>query len=119
MIIPLAQLPSGVNTEFDELLLKGGELIWDAGLLEKGPNLCHGTSGNGYAFLKLYERTGDELWLKRARSYAMQAIKQIEEVQDLTKQTRRYPLWTGDPGVAIYLLDCLENTCSFPTLDVF
>ena len=119
MIIPLAQLPSGVNDEFDELLLKGGELIWDAGLLEKGPNLCHGTSGNGYAFLKLYERTGDELWLKRARSYAMQAIKQIEEVQEMTKQTRRYPLWTGDPGVAIYLMDCLENTCSFPTLDVF
>jgi len=119
MIVTLAQLPPGVNTEFDEILLKGGELIWDAGLLEKGPNLCHGTSGNGYAFLKLYERTGDELWLKRARNYAMQAIKQVEEIKAISKQPRRYPLWTGDPGVAIYLTDCLEGTCDFPTLDVF
>jgi len=119
MIIPLAQLPSGVNGDFDEVLIKGGQLIWDAGLLEKGPNLCHGTSGNGYAFLKLYERTGDDLWLKRARSYAMQSIQQIEEVQAHTKQKRRYPLWTGDPGVAIYLWDCLQGTTDFPTLDVF
>jgi len=119
IIISLAQLPTGVNTDFDDLLLKGGELIWDAGLLEKGPNLCHGTSGNGYAFLKLYKRTGDELWLKRARSYAMQAIKQIDEIEVISKQPRRYPLWTGDPGVAIYLMDCLEGTSDFPTLDVF
>jgi hypothetical protein len=26
---------------------------------EKGSNLCHGTGGNGYAFLKLFKRTGD------------------------------------------------------------
>jgi hypothetical protein len=25
-----------------------------------------GTAGNGYAFLKLYQRTGDSLWLERA-----------------------------------------------------
>jgi len=119
IIIPLAQLPTGANEEFDEVLVKGGQLIWDAGLLEKGPNLCHGTSGNGYAFLKLYERTGDEMWLKRARNYAMQAIQQIKEVQAHTKQKRRYPLWTGDPGVAVYLWDCLQATTDFPTLDVF
>lgn len=118
MIIPLAELPSGVNSEFDEVLLKGGELIWDAGLLQKGPNLCHGTSGNGYAFLKLYKRTGDELWLKRARIYAMHAVQQLEEIREWRKQVR-YPLWTGDPGVAIYLADCLECKAEFPTLDVF
>lgn len=118
MIIPLAELPKGENPAFDEALLKGGELIWDAGLLWKGPNLCHGTSGNGYAFLKLYKRTGDELWLKRARDYAMQAVAQLEEVREWSKQIR-YPLWTGDPGVAIYLADCLDGSSEFPTLDIF
>jgi len=49
----------------------------------------------------------------------MQAIKQIDEVKTMTKQTRRYPLWTGDPGVAIYLWHCLQGTTDFPTLDVF
>lgn len=31
----------------------------------------------------------------------------------------RYSLWTGDPGFAIYLRDCVNGTASFPTLDVF
>ncbi len=34
--------------------------------------------GNGYAFLKLLARTGDELWLDRARAFAMHAIEQVE-----------------------------------------
>ena len=33
-----------------------------AGPLPKGANLCHGTGDNGYAFLKLCQRTGDALW---------------------------------------------------------
>ena len=40
----------------DELLEKTGELVWQAGPLVKGSNICHGTSGNGYAFLYLYKR---------------------------------------------------------------
>jgi len=35
---------------------------------EKGAGICHGTAGNGYALLKTFERTGDELWLERARA---------------------------------------------------
>ncbi len=118
MIIPLASLPVGLNEEFDEMLLKGGELIWHAGLLEKGPSLCHGTSGNGYAFLKLYQRTGDDLWLQRARTYAMHCIEQYKEITGHYKLPR-FPLWTGDPGMAIYLWDCIEAGADFPTLDVF
>jgi hypothetical protein len=29
------------------------------------------------------------------------------------------PLWTGDPGLAIYLTDCLRGTARLPSLDVF
>ena len=78
MITCLADLPSGADQVFDRLLLKGGELIWRAGPLTKGSNLCHGTAGNGYALLKLYRRTGDAKWLERARAFAMHAIEQSE-----------------------------------------
>ncbi|WP_395352170.1 lanthionine synthetase LanC family protein [Variovorax sp. UC122_21] len=101
-----------------ELLLAAGETTWQAGPLNKGANLCHGTGGNGYAFLKLHRRFGDEAWLDRARAFAMHGIAQTEA--DLAAHGhRRYSLWTGDPGFAIYLWDCIEGTDRFPTLDCF
>jgi hypothetical protein len=63
--------------DLETLLLQAGELIWNAGPLAKGSNLCHGTGGNGYAFLKLYRRKKDSLWLQRARAFAMAAIDQV------------------------------------------
>lgn len=114
-IICLAGLPT---TALDDLLLAAGETVWAAGPLTKGSNLCHGTGGNGYAFLKLYQRTGDSLWLERARSFAMHGIAQTEEDARRYGQMR-YSLWTGDPGFAIYLRDCLRAEAQFPTLDVF
>ena len=71
--------------------------VWNAGPLRKGPGICHGTAGNGYAFLKLFHRTGDEVWLARARSFAMHAIAQSERA-NARYGRGRYTLWTGDPG---------------------
>jgi hypothetical protein len=102
----------------DALLLKGGEFVWAAGPLVKGSNLCHGTAGNGYAFLKLHRRTGDARWLDRARAFAMTAIAQFQQARDTFGQGR-YALWTGDVGLAIYLWDCLTAEPHFPTIDVF
>ena len=103
---------------FDRLLIAAGNLVWKAGPLAKGSNLCHGTGGNGYAFLKLYKRTGDPMWLDRARAFAMTAIAHCR-----TKRAEvgrgRFSLWTGDPGLAIYLWDCIRTEPAFPTLDVF
>jgi hypothetical protein len=93
-------------------------LTWRAGPLRKGANLCHGTAGNGYAFLKLFERTGDELWLDRARAFAMHAIDQVERSTADTGRGR-FALWTGDPGTALYLASCRSATAAFPTLDTF
>ncbi|PSN75860.1 lanthionine synthetase, partial [filamentous cyanobacterium CCP4] len=116
MVTALAQLPQGTNEDFDRILLQGGELTWQAGPLRKGSNLCHGTGGNGYAFLKLFVRTGDQLWLDRARAFAMHAIEQYRLSRQLYAQLR-YPLWTGDLGLAIYLWDCLQAQAIFPTFD--
>jgi len=107
-----------LGPELRALLCEGGECIWQTGPLPKGSNFCHGTAGNGYAFLKLFALTGDELWLGRARAFAMCAITQWREAQ--ARHARgRYSLWTGDAGLAIYLWDCITSVPRFPTLDVF
>jgi hypothetical protein len=64
----------------EELVLAGAELVWRAGAHgdEKGHGLCHGTAGNGFALLKAFARTGDELWLERARSFAVHALAQAD-----------------------------------------
>jgi hypothetical protein len=104
--------------EFDALLARGGEMTWHAGPLVKGSNLCHGTGGNGYAFLKLYRRTGDAMWLDRARAFAMASIAQVRATR-VAFGRGRYSLWTGDPGLAVYLWDCITGTPAFPTIDTF
>lgn len=102
----------------DDLLTGAGEATWRAGPLAKGSNLCHGTGGNGYALLKLYRRTGQAHWLERARAFAMHGVGQFEA--DLAQYGRlRASLWSGDPGLAIYLWDCIRGEADFPTLDVF
>lgn len=102
----------------EELLLAGAELIWRAGAHgdEKGHGICHGTAGNGYAFLKVFERTGDERWLDRARAFAVHALEQVERWREL-RGRRRYSLWTGDIGVALYAADCLDGQARYPILD--
>ena len=45
---------------------KCGEVIWKRGLLRKGYGLCHGSAGNGYAFLGLYKATKNEIYLYQA-----------------------------------------------------
>jgi hypothetical protein len=97
----------------EELARAGGELTWRAGPLVKGANLCHGTGGNGYALLALFTRTADERWLARARAFAMHALGQVERARSTTGQGR-YTLWTGDPGTALYLADCLDGTGGLP-----
>jgi hypothetical protein len=103
----------------DELLEKTGELVWQAGPLVKGSNICHGTSGNGYAFLYLYKRFGNSLWLDRARQFAAHAVEQCQKDR-LQYGQGRYTLWTGDVGLAIYLSHCLfPEEAAIPGLDLF
>ena len=101
-----------------ELAVAGGQLTWRAGPLAKGPGLCHGTAGNAYAFLVLHRRTGDELWLERARAFALHAIGQVE--RELAAVGRgRYSLFTGDLGVALFLRHLLDGEARFPTMGPF
>ncbi len=103
----------------EELLLAGAELAWHTGpkSLAKGPSICHGTGGNGYAFLKAFGRTGDERWLARARRFAVHALEQVERLRKQRGGRGRYSLWTGDVGVALYAADCLDARAAYPFFD--
>jgi hypothetical protein len=101
----------------EELAVAGGELTWRAGPIARGPGLCHGTAGNGYAFLKLHALTGDELWLDRARRFAMHALLQVERERAEVGRGR-YSLFTGDVGAALYVRSCLDADPRFPILDL-
>jgi hypothetical protein len=111
----VADFPS---SGIDDLLLAAGETIWRAGPVRKGCCICHGTAGNGYAFLKLFNRTGDEKWLERARRFAAHSIDQCEAAAQQFGQYR-YSLWTGDIGLAIFLWGCINGDDRIPTQDIF
>jgi hypothetical protein len=103
----------------EELLLDGAELIWRAGAHgdDKGHGLCHGTSGNGFALLKAFTRTGDERWLERARRFAVHALAQAERIA-VVNGRRRYSLFSGDVGTALFAAACLDLDTRYPIIDV-
>jgi lanthionine synthetase-like protein len=107
IVCALAGAPA--HRALDPLLLAAGELVWEAGPLRKSAGLCHGTAGNGWAFLKLLRRTRDRRWLERARRFAMHAVEQ---------RTGERGLWDGDAGLALYLRACIEVDDRWPLLDV-
>jgi hypothetical protein len=107
VICALAGAPP--HRSLDALLLAAGELVWEAGPVRNGAGLCHGTAGNGWAFVKLHRRTRDRKWLERARRFAMHAIEQ---------RNGERGLWIGDLGVALYLRACIEVEDAWPLLDV-
>lgn len=109
---------SAASCLHEELLLAGAELTWRAGPAgpDKGAGICHGTAGNGHALLKTFERTGDELWLERARRFAVHALGQVDRAR-AARGRGRYSLWTGDLGVALYAADCLDGRGAYPIVD--
>jgi Lanthionine synthetase C-like protein len=99
-----------------ELLLAAGRLVWEAGPIREAPGLCHGTAGNAYALLSLWRRTGDELWLERARAFAQHAAAQVEE-RAARLGHGRHSLFTGDEGVALCLASCIGGDERLPIAD--
>jgi len=98
----------------EELLVAGAELVWQAGAPgdEKGHGICHGTSGNGFALLAAFERTQDELWLERARRFAVHALAQA------ARMSGRYSLFTGGAGTALFAASCLDADARYPVFEL-
>jgi hypothetical protein len=93
----------------EDLLFAAAETTWRTGPLDKGPGLCHGTAGNGFALLRTYELTGDDVWLERARAFADAALGQARH---------HVSLFTGDIGAVLLAHACDTQDAGFPIMDV-
>ncbi|CAI9568609.1 unnamed protein product [Staurois parvus] len=97
--------------------MESSDVIWQRGLLRKGYGICHGTSGNGYAFLSLYHHTQDRKYLYRACKFAEWCLdygKHGCRIPD-----RPYSLFEGMAGAIHFLSDVLTpETSRFPAFEL-
>lgn len=94
-----------------------GDVIWQRGILKKGFSLCHGISGNAYAFLHLYQLTRDAKHLYRAGKFAQYYF----EHNNLINWRADSPasLFEGYAGLAYFLSDLLNpNEAKFPAFQL-
>lgn len=83
------------DSEARNIIKKAAHTIYQAGPLNKGPGICHGTSGNALAVLKVYQLSNDEKYLNMAIELLNEAIDQFKNSNE-----KRFSLWTGDLGLA-------------------
>ncbi|XP_048832836.1 lanC-like protein 2 isoform X2 [Brienomyrus brachyistius] len=94
-----------------------GEVIWQRGLLRKGYGICHGTAGNGYAFLCLYHLTQEKKYLYRACKFAEWCLGY--GTHGCRIPDRPYSLFEGMAGTIHYLSDVTEpETSRFPAFEL-
>jgi hypothetical protein len=58
---------------------------------------------------------GGELWLARARAFAMHALADVRQRRE-TRGRGGYSLFTGDIRVALLVASCLRGDARFPFL---
>jgi lantibiotic modifying enzyme len=99
--------------------LKCGDLIWQKGLLRKGPGICHGIAGSGYAFLLLYRLTNDAKHYHRALKFS-QFLNEETFKSGARTPDNPYSLYEGLAGTVCFLVDLLNpSQAEFPFFDVF
>lgn len=95
------------------------DLVWEKGLLRKGPGICHGVAGNGYVFLLLYRLTNNPKYLHRAMSFAY-FMNTPEFKQHARNPDNPFSLYEGIAGTACYLADLTQSKHAyFPFSNVF
>jgi lantibiotic modifying enzyme len=99
--------------------IKCGEIVWQKGLLKKGPGLCHGIASSGYVFLILFRLTNEEKYFYRAFVFA-KFLKDEKFVNEARIPDRPFSLYEGTAGTVCFLLDLLHHeTAEFPFMNVF
>ncbi|GLH07166.1 LanC-like protein 3 homolog [Gryllus bimaculatus] len=107
------------DEKYLQACIKCGDIVWNKGLLKKGPGICHGVAGNAYVFLLLYRLTNDKKYLHRAQAFA-----QFMFTSEFEKGARTpdcpFSLYEGWAGSACFLADLARpQSAAFPFLDVF
>lgn len=66
--------------QYLDTCIRSGELVWQKGLLKKGPGICHGVAGSAYVFLLLYRLTGNSKYIYRAQRQEISLFPKISEI---------------------------------------
>lgn len=95
-----------------------GDIVWQKGLLKKGPGICHGIAGSGYVFLLLYRLTNNNKHLHRAIQFANFLYE--DEFKSARLPDRPLSLYEGFSGTVCFLADIIQpEKAHFPFFDVF
>ena len=86
LVHPGLKALGGSPRRFLDAAVEAGQVVWERGLLKKGLGLCHGISGNAYAFLALFRHTGDPGHLRRAEQFAAVAADSVAAAFDPTSE---------------------------------
>jgi serine/threonine-protein kinase len=73
---------------------------------ERTADLCCGSAGRAYGLLALYRRTGDEVWLRRAKQFTDHAVRESDPDSE-----EAHRLYKGGLGVALLAAE-LEDPSS-------
>lgn len=93
------------------------DVIWQRGILKKGFSLCHGISGNAYAFIHLYQLTRDLKHLYRAGKFAQYYFEHHDTIT--WRADSPASLFEGYAGLAYFLSDLLEpSEAKFPAFQL-
>ncbi|TGZ72068.1 hypothetical protein CRM22_002303 [Opisthorchis felineus] len=92
------------------------ETVWQRGLLKKGPGICHGVAGSGYAFLLMFRLTGELVYLHRAAMFA--TFMQSDTFRQARRPDCPHSLFEGLAGTACFFAD-LADPCKsgFPFMN--
>ncbi|KAL4444850.1 hypothetical protein ABPG74_016058 [Tetrahymena malaccensis] len=102
---------------------RAGEDIWKFGILKKGYGICHGISGNAYAFIPLYNITKDLKWIYYCLTFIqVKKNKQIMNIINRFDLQDRFIVGVSDfpfsymmglAGDISLIIDCLQPETSF------
>ena len=107
------------DQKFLNACIRAGEVVWNKGLLRKGPGICHGIAGSGYVFLLLYRLTGDEKYIQRGKLFA-DFLNTDQFLRDARLPDNPQSLYEGTAGTVCFLADLLvPDKAEFPFQDVF
>jgi lantibiotic modifying enzyme len=84
------------------------DVVWMRGLLRKGNGLCHGVAGNAYCFLAVFRCTDNDIYLHRARVFALAAQDDIVAAHQDTPD-HSMSLFEGLGGLLALYADLLEG----------
>lgn len=106
------------DQKYLDACIKCGNLIWQKGLLKKGPGICHGIAGNGYVFLILYRLTNDKGHLYRANCFS-DFLTNETFLSEARHPDTPFSLYEGLAGTVCFLIDMLNpQRAQFPFMDV-